>query len=67
MLFIAGDADPVGNYGKGVRAAAEQFKKAGMENISCKLYKNCRHEILNELNKEEVYQDVADWVKGIIE
>lgn len=67
VLFIAGDADPVGNYGKGVRAAAEQFKKAGMENISCKLYKNCRHEILNELNKEEVYQDVADWVKGIIE
>ena len=62
VLFIAGEEDPVGPYGKGVVRASNEFKKAGMKNVSLKLYPNCRHEILNELNKEEVYADVANWL-----
>ena len=63
VYFFAGSDDPVGNYGAGVRKAAEQFVKAGMENVSLKLYPQCRHEVLNELNKEEVYADLLDWMK----
>ena len=62
VYFIAGDADPVGDYGKGVRYAAEMFKKAGMKQVDVKIYPLCRHEIHNELNKEEVYQDVLKWM-----
>ena len=62
VWFIAGSADPVGNYGKGVIQAAEAFKKAGMEQVDMKLYPLCRHEIHNEINKDEVYQDVANWL-----
>jgi alpha-beta hydrolase superfamily lysophospholipase len=62
VFFIAGAEDPVGPYGKGVEQAVKEFKKAGMINVACKIYPDCRHEILNELNKEEVYEDVVRWM-----
>ena len=66
VLFIAGAEDPVGPYGKGVEKAAQEFKKAGMINVACKIYPGCRHEILNELNKQEVYEDVANWLRPYV-
>lgn len=63
VLFIAGSDDPVGNYGKGVQQAADAFVKAGMERVDVKLFPMCRHEVLNELNKEEVYAYLLNWVK----
>ena len=36
--------------------------RSGMKSVSLKLYPGCRHEILNELNKDEVYADVATWI-----
>ena len=62
VFFIAGAEDPVGPYGKGVETAAKNFRKAGMINVACKIYPDCRHEILNELNRQEVYEDVAKWL-----
>ena len=61
VLFIAGGDDPVGSYGKGVRQAAAAFQKAGMQDVTCKIYPLGRHEILNEINKQEVYADVSSW------
>ena len=66
VFFIAGEEDPVGPYGKGVEKAARKFKKAGMVNVACKIYPDCRHEILNELNKQEVYEDVTDWLRPYV-
>ena len=66
VFFIAGQEDPVGPYGKGVERAAKEFKKAGMINVSCKLYPECRHEILNELNKQEVYEDLVNWMRPYV-
>lgn len=63
VLFIAGTQDPVGNYGKGVRQSAEAFRKAGLADVSLRLYPNSRHEILNDLEKEQVWQDVLDWLR----
>ncbi len=62
VYFIAGEMDPVGNYGKGVRKAYEDFKKAGMERISLKLYPEGRHELLNEKNKKQVYEEIYLWI-----
>lgn len=62
VFFIAGKEDPVGPYGKGVEKAAQEFRKAGMQNVSCKIYPGCRHEILNELNRLEVFEDIANWL-----
>ena len=62
VLFIAGGDDPVGNYGKGVARAAAEFKKAGMKHVSCRLFSLGRHEILNEINRQEVYDFTAKWL-----
>ena len=63
VLFIAGADDPVGNYGAGVKQTASEFSKAGMENVSMRLYPLCRHEVLNELNRDEVYLNILEWLK----
>ena len=63
VYFIAGGDDPVGGYGAGVEQAAEQFRKQGMEHVDVKIYPLCRHEIHNEINKQEVYNDVAAWIE----
>lgn len=62
VLFLSGDNDPVGDFGKGVKTAYSDFKKAGIKNLDIKLYPGLRHDILNEKNKEDVYNDVFDWL-----
>lgn len=62
VLFISGSEDPVGDYGKGVKKSAEAFRAAGMEDVAVKLYPLCRHELLNEINQEEVYNYLLKWV-----
>lgn len=62
--FIAGGDDPVGAYGKGVEQSAEAFRKAGMQKVSQRIYPLCRHEILNEINKQEIYEDIAKWLQS---
>ena len=66
VYFMSGDMDPVGECGKGVKLAYENFKKAGMKDVSIKLYKDGRHEMLNELNKDEVYADILAWINSKI-
>lgn len=63
VFFIAGGDDPVGSYGRGVKKAEEAFRKAGMTDVACKIYPLGRHEILNEINREEVYGDVFAWIE----
>ena len=64
MLFVSGDKDPVGNYGVGVKAAAEFYRNLNMPNIQMKLYPDARHEILNEINRNEVYADLLNWIES---
>lgn len=63
MLFIAGDQDPVGEKGVAVRAAAELYRTNGVQNVTTILYEGMRHEILNERGKEQVYQEVVQWIE----
>ena len=66
VFFIAGDRDPVGGMGKGVQKACGCFKKAGLRDVSIKLYHGLRHEILNEASRQYVYKDVLDWLEARI-
>lgn len=66
LFIISGDKDPVGNMGKLVRDLYDLYVDNGIKNVKIKLYNNARHEILNELNKTEVYQDVSDWISSIV-
>ncbi len=64
VLFISGDKDPVGENGKGVIRAYESFLEANMSDVTLKLYHNCRHELLNELNRKDIYRDVLQWLNN---
>jgi alpha-beta hydrolase superfamily lysophospholipase len=63
VLIFSGEKDPVGNNGKGVTEVYNKFKKAGVKNLTLKLFDNGRHEMLNETNKNEVYQFILNWIK----
>lgn len=65
VLFIAGGDDPVGNYGEGVRRAAEAFRTAGMENVEVKIYPLGRHEMLLEINRAEVFRHINIWIREL--
>lgn len=64
VYFYAGDKDPVGADGKGVKRSYAAFKKIGMTDVSLKLYPNGRHEMHNEVNRAEVYEDVLKWIES---
>ena len=66
LFIISGDKDPVGGMGKLVAKLYDKYVSVGMTNVSMKLYRDARHEILNELNKEEVYSDVADFFESCL-
>ncbi len=63
VLFIAGEADPVGNWGKDVPRVAGMFRAVGMQDVTVKIYPGARHEVLNELNRQEVWDDVLQWIQ----
>lgn len=66
VLFVSGALDPVGDMGKGVRKAYRSFQRAGVKDVSLKLYDGMRHEILNETGREQVYHDLWDWISARI-
>lgn len=66
ILIASGDADPVGNYGKGVEKVYRSLKEQDCD-VSLKIYEGARHEILNEINRRDVYKDILKWLDKVIE
>jgi alpha-beta hydrolase superfamily lysophospholipase len=62
IYIFSGDKDPVANDTKGVRQVYEAFKTAGVNDVVLKFYEGGRHEMLNETNREEVHQDIIEWL-----
>lgn len=64
IFLIAGENDPVGNMSKSVKDLYKFYKSIGLKNVKIKIYKNARHEILNEPKiKSTVYKDVSNFIK----
>ena len=66
VFFVAGEDDPVGTFGKEVIRAHQTLIDYGMRDIRFKLYPNDRHEILNETDKEAVYEDIYEWLNDVL-
>jgi alpha-beta hydrolase superfamily lysophospholipase len=62
ILLFSGDKDPVGNNGKGVTEVYNKFKIAGVINLTINLFTDGRHEMLNEVNRHDVYQFILEWL-----
>ena len=62
IYMFSGEEDPVGEYGRGTIRLYNFYKKLGYKNVELKLYQNGRHEMLQELNKNEVLTELLDWL-----
>ena len=63
VMLIAGSDDPLGGE-RGNKLLLNAFRKAGVEDVTLIVYQDARHEVFNELNKDEVLADVVDWLKA---
>lgn len=63
IFIVSGEDDPVGDMGAGVKKVYHMHEQAGLKDITYKLYDNDRHEILNELDKDVVYNDIFAWME----
>ena len=66
LLIVSGKNDPVGDLGRGVIRFDSLCRITDHDNVEMKLYENDRHEILNETDRDVVYQDILNWINGII-
>ena len=63
MYLFSGAADPVGARGKAVQQLAALYRTLGLRDVTCKLYPEGRHEMLNETNRENVTRDTITWIE----
>lgn len=62
IYLLAGDQDPVGDQGRGVKNLYRRYRDLGLKDLEIKLYPGARHEILLEENREEVMEDIFKWL-----
>lgn len=62
-LFMTGMKDPVTNFGYGTMQVCKKLEKYGVKQGDFKGYFNARHELLNEINREQVYKDIILWIE----
>lgn len=62
FLFVSGQNDPIGDFGKGVTLTINHLKSDGFQDVETKIYPEMRHEILNEEIREQVLSEIYDWM-----
>ncbi len=62
LLIFAGTMDPIANYGHSVSEVANMYRSSGIKHVSERIFQDGRHEMLNEINKLEVYKMIFDWM-----
>lgn len=62
VLVLAGAADPVAAQGNAVYDVTRQFARAGVADVTGRIYQGARHELLNELNRPQVTADILAWL-----
>lgn len=66
IYIFSGSMDPVGGFGKGVEKLKEMYETHGLKEVSLVLYPEGRHEMLNEINRDEVIEDIVRWLNKIL-
>ncbi len=67
IYMLSGDKDPVGGMSKGVKTVYRLYKKCGMENVTLKLYREGRHELLNGPDRDLVIKELNEWLEKELE
>lgn len=64
IFLIAGTDDPVGHYGKDIPNIYKTYTSLGLKDVTYKLYPKCRHELVNEVNQDEIFEDISMWLES---
>jgi len=67
ILLVAGDKDPISDMGKGIKNLEQALKKSGVSDLTVKLYEGARHELLSEINRVEVMNDIKVWIERVLD
>jgi alpha-beta hydrolase superfamily lysophospholipase len=65
VYVIAGKRDPVSAGGRQIKPMLAAFRAAGVKNVECRIYADARHELLNEINRDEVTRDLIEWLDSV--
>ena len=66
VYIYAGSDDHVGKQGASVKKLFDYYREVGVQNLDMKLYEGGRHEMLNEINKDEVYADLLEYFDSVV-
>ena len=64
ILIVSGDADPLAGGGQLVEVLGQRYRDAGVTDVTVQLFPGARHEIFNEINRDEITTYVLDWLDG---
>ncbi|CAF1261352.1 unnamed protein product [Adineta ricciae] len=63
-IFISvGELDPIHQQMVGVQVLVDRFQAAGLKDVTLKSYPEARHEVLNETNRQDIVNDILDWIE----
>ena len=65
ILLLSGNRDPIGSFGEGILHLVRWYQSFGMNSVQCKLYEGIGHNILRSSKREEIYQDIVDWLETV--
>ena len=63
IFIISGANDILGEYSEGVKRLEQSYKKEGIKDVTLKIYKESRHALIHELNRQEIFKDIYDWIE----
>ncbi|MFA7670812.1 MAG: lysophospholipase [Sphaerochaetaceae bacterium] len=63
IMFISGTKDPVGNFSKGLKSVVKFYESIGLKKVTLKLVEDGRHELLNEINKIDIYKQIGNYIQ----
>jgi alpha-beta hydrolase superfamily lysophospholipase len=66
VLFITGEQDPVSENAKTVHELEARYRDLGLTNVTAHYYPQARHELLNEINRDDVQNDVLGWIESVV-
>jgi alpha-beta hydrolase superfamily lysophospholipase len=62
VYVVAGSEDPVSERTKGLTQLVAAYRRAGLYRVTCRIYEGARHEIFNEVNRDQVTSELIHWL-----
>lgn len=65
IYVVVGEMDPVNDGLASSDAVVERYRQAGLTDLTYKVWPGARHEVFNEINRDEVFADLLAWIARV--